>query len=180
MIGNYDAAQRLLNSGEGNLNEKYPTFREKLDLFFIDYDWVPMLVQDGYLQSMKNRGEARDMDCQDIEDMANASEFISMGDTMNVKLRTDQQWSLLPNIGICGAVAPAIILKGKSFMPTFPQVLGKMSSMKKAKRQIKELKAVMGTQAQMNKGSIQHEMVPLILQMIYKKLSRPGNSGEAA
>ena len=44
MIGNYDAAQRLLNSGEGNLNEKYPTFREKLDLFFIDYDWVPMLV----------------------------------------------------------------------------------------------------------------------------------------
>ena len=38
----------------------------------------------------------------------------------------------------------------------------------------------MGAQAYMNKGSIQHELVPLVLMMIYKKLSRPGNSGEAA
>ena len=44
MINNFDAAHRLLNAGEGNLNGKYPSFRDKLDLFFVDYDWVPLLV----------------------------------------------------------------------------------------------------------------------------------------
>ena len=44
MINNFDAAHRLLNSGEGGLDKKYPTFRDKLDLFFVDYDWVPLLV----------------------------------------------------------------------------------------------------------------------------------------
>ena len=52
MINNFDAAHRLLNSGEGGLDVKYPTFRDKLDLFFVDYDWVPLLVQEGYLNSM--------------------------------------------------------------------------------------------------------------------------------
>ena len=56
MINNFDAAHRLLNAGEGNLNGKYPSFRDKLDLFFVDYDWVPLLVQEGYLNSMQNRG----------------------------------------------------------------------------------------------------------------------------
>ena len=49
MINNFDAAHRFLNAGEGNLSGKYPSFRAKLDLFFVDYDWVPLLVQEGYL-----------------------------------------------------------------------------------------------------------------------------------
>ena len=44
MINNYDAAKKLLNHGGNNLNKLYPTFRQKLDLFFIDHDFVPMLV----------------------------------------------------------------------------------------------------------------------------------------
>jgi hypothetical protein len=44
MINGYDAAWRLLNSGEKPLDDKYPLFRQKLDLFFIDYEWIPMLV----------------------------------------------------------------------------------------------------------------------------------------
>ena len=44
MINNFDAAHKLLNCGEKPLEEKYPTFRQKLDLFFIDYEFVPLLV----------------------------------------------------------------------------------------------------------------------------------------
>jgi len=51
MIGNFDAAHRLLNCGEKPLNDKYPSFRQKLDLFFIDYDFIPLLVQDCYLNA---------------------------------------------------------------------------------------------------------------------------------
>ena len=55
MINNFEAAYRLLNNGTVSLNDKYPTFRDKLDLFFIDHEWVPLLVQDSYLNSMGKR-----------------------------------------------------------------------------------------------------------------------------
>jgi hypothetical protein len=47
MINNYDAAHRLLNQNENA--RKYPTFRSKIDLFFIDHEFVPLLVQESYL-----------------------------------------------------------------------------------------------------------------------------------
>ena len=75
---------------------------------------------------MQNRSKPHSV--QDIEDMANAAEFISMGDSINRQLRTEQAWSLLPNLGTCGAVAPAMILQGKAFYPRFPEWLGKNSS----------------------------------------------------
>lgn len=44
MINNFEAANKLLNHGEVSLNRKYPSFRQKMDLFFIDYDFIPLLV----------------------------------------------------------------------------------------------------------------------------------------
>lgn len=78
MINNFEAAYRLLNAGRNNLNDKYPTFKDKLDLFFIDYDWVPLLIQEGYLGSMEKRNSD-----EDIETMATAAEFISEGDVFS-------------------------------------------------------------------------------------------------
>jgi replication factor C subunit 1 len=51
MINNFEAANKLLNHGTISLNRKYPTFRQKMDLFFIDYDFIPLLVQESYLNS---------------------------------------------------------------------------------------------------------------------------------
>ncbi len=44
MISNFDAAHRMLDHGKNSLDDKYPTFRQKMDLFFIDYDLIPLLV----------------------------------------------------------------------------------------------------------------------------------------
>jgi len=44
MLSNFDAGLRLLNCGANPLDTKYKTFREKLDLFFIDHEMVPLLV----------------------------------------------------------------------------------------------------------------------------------------
>jgi hypothetical protein len=55
MMNNFESANKLLNNGEVPLNIKYPTFRQKLDLFFIDYDFIPLLVQESYLNSMGDR-----------------------------------------------------------------------------------------------------------------------------
>lgn len=61
MINNFDAAHKLLNCGEKSLDERFPSFREKLDLFFIDYEWVPLLVQECYLNAFGNRKEMEDL-----------------------------------------------------------------------------------------------------------------------
>lgn len=76
MINNFDAAHRLLNHGAKSLNLNYPLFRHKVDLFFIDYELIPLLVQENYLTAM---GERKTL--EDIEKMADAAEFISLGDT---------------------------------------------------------------------------------------------------
>lgn len=44
MINNFDAAHRLLDHGKNDLNKRYPTFRQKLDLFFIDHELIPLLI----------------------------------------------------------------------------------------------------------------------------------------
>jgi len=44
-------------------------------LFFVDHEWVPLLVQESYLTSMAKRNSYKD-----IQVMADAADCISLGD----------------------------------------------------------------------------------------------------
>ena len=79
MINNFDAAKKLLNNGEKPLQDLYPSFRKKLDLFFIDHEFVPLLVQESYLNSFEDRNSV-----DDLERMAEAADMISLGDQANI------------------------------------------------------------------------------------------------
>ena len=79
--------------------------------------------------------------------MADAADFISMGDSVSVQLRTNQDWSLLPNLGLTSTIAPCLLVQGSTFYPRFPEWLGKNSSSRKSKRLIRELKTAMGYHA---------------------------------
>ena len=107
MINNFEAGTRLLNF---DVQQRlYPKFPQKVNLYFIDYDMVPLLVQDQYLNAMYE--QKTDLDT--IERMAEASEFISLGDTLNIRVRQHQDWSLLPNVGFASCVAPSLLARGK-------------------------------------------------------------------
>lgn len=82
MINNFDAAKRMMNHGDQDLSLSYPSFKSKLDLFFIDHDMVPMLVQESYLNSMQDRNTL-----EDLEQMAEAADQISVGDQLNIQIR---------------------------------------------------------------------------------------------
>ena len=81
MINNFEAGNRLLNCGT---NVSATTFRDKVDLFFIDHDFVPMIVQESYLTSMGDRDSLKD-----LERMAEAADLISHGDILNIQIRTE-------------------------------------------------------------------------------------------
>jgi replication factor C subunit 1 len=55
-----------------------------MDLFFIDYDLIPLLVQENYLSAMPDR-----KNLQDIENMAAAADYISLGDCISRQVRTN-------------------------------------------------------------------------------------------
>ena len=98
------------------VREMYPTYRSKLDLFFIDHDFVPLLVQESYLTSF---GTDRDS-MEDLQKMADAAELISVGDLINTQIRKEQNWSLLPDYGSMSSVAPCLCTEGRVTFPAFP------------------------------------------------------------
>jgi replication factor C subunit 1 len=126
---------------------------------------IPLLIQENYLNAMGDRRSG-----QDLDSMAAASDYISLGDSISVQLRTNQDWSLLPNLGLASALAPALLIEGSTFYPRFPEWLGKNSSSRKAKRLIRELKTSMGYNAQASRMEIQNEYVDLILNVIYREI----------
>jgi hypothetical protein len=58
MINNFDAAHKLLNFG---VQDKFVNFRDKVDLVFVDYEWIPLLIQESYLTSMEKRDTKQDI-----------------------------------------------------------------------------------------------------------------------
>ena len=76
----------------------------------------------------------------ELEKMASAADAISLSDVAGVKIRRDQVWSLLPDFGSLSSVAPCLEVMGCQPYPTFPQMLGKYSSLRKTHRLQRELK----------------------------------------
>jgi len=71
-LNNFNAATKLLKGSEiRNLS-----FKEKMDLFFIDYDLVPLLVYENYLDAIQNE-----------ENLLEIADYIAFSDTLNEKIR---------------------------------------------------------------------------------------------
>ena len=133
MLNNFDAASKLLNLHDYKVTSKYKTYRSKLDMFFIDHEFVPLLVQENYLnaqmQTIQKRGNSTTKeDLLNLENMAEASDCISCSDVVSTRIRRDMIWSLLPDYGTLSSVAPCLMIRGSQPYPAFPQLLGKFSS----------------------------------------------------
>ena len=58
-------------------------YRDKVDLFFVDYNFIPLLIHDNYLDSMANKYRGW---LDDVKWMAQATDFFSLGDNINNKI----------------------------------------------------------------------------------------------
>lgn len=80
-INNFAAAHELLDYDS---RCKY-SFKELLDLYYIDYDMVPLLVQDNYLAGFDATFSRNNIN--DLHKMSLASDFIAYGDTISTHVR---------------------------------------------------------------------------------------------
>jgi len=134
---------------------------------------MPLLMQENYLTANQ-----KGVSVADIDRMALSAEFISFGDKINQRLRGYQEWSLMPNLGMAGCLAPAQLSCGYLPFTKFSEWLGKMSSAKKAGRYIRELKDMMGVTA--SRKTVHLEYVPLVFNVICTCLGQEGVAIPAA
>ena len=97
------------------------------DLVYVDYNMIPLMVQEAYLSSAAS-----------MEEVEAASEMISYGDTIPPVLWKTQDWTLLP-LMVHNTVAVSKTVSGPAPFQIFPQLLGKMSKKSKHARYIEEL-----------------------------------------
>lgn len=99
-----------------------------------------------------------------------------MGETLDNKIRTDNQWTLLPNLGLASSIAPAVISSNILQYTKFPEFFGKVTKIRKTIRQCKEFKSIFADQ---NINTIKEEICPIILSKIGTNLTENGKEGVA-
>ena len=133
MLKNFDAARELLNS-----KSRSKSYRDLLDLYFIDYDLIPLLIQENYLSTFPSQNFKSSY--EELENVSLAADLISTSDVIDKKIRTQMDWRLLGDRGLIGCCMICKLNKGFVPFPKFPEAMGKMSSLNKIKREITELK----------------------------------------
>jgi replication factor C subunit 1 len=109
------------------------------ELFYMDYDLIPLLVQQNYAKCID-----KIVDPRALLAMKKANEFITFGDVISRAIHTDNQWALLPAYGTLSTVAPSFACNNVLTFPEFPAWLGKQSTTGKNLRLLRELRSLIG------------------------------------
>ena len=133
MLTNFDAAKELLNS-----KSRFLPYRYLLDLYFIDYDLIPLLIQENYLFTFSSKNYINKR--EELENISLAADLISESDIIDKKIRINMDWRLLADRGLLGCCTICKLNKGFVPFPKFPEALGKISSLNKINRETYELK----------------------------------------
>ncbi|KAF4044517.1 Replication factor RFC1 C terminal domain [Phytophthora infestans] len=142
------------------------SFDARNEAYFVDYDLMPLMVQENYIQSIMNNRRSSD---ENLEAAMHASEFISESDLLNTYVRVEQRWDLLTkqaamNVGAC------VYSAGFIGHPEFSKWLGKNSSASKSKRLLSELSVRMRAHASGSREVIRLDYVPYMKEILLKKL----------
>ena len=147
------------------------SLNDRLDLFFVDYDLIPLLVQQNYPKCFQ-AGE--------IRQMPKSASLISFGDVISRSVRAEQNWNLLPEFGLIGSVFVAPRMEpGYSPYPEFPAWLGKNSTTRKSARIAQELQCVVSSASSVTARNILRSNYAHCLYVDFvKELMEAGRSGE--
>lgn len=107
-----------------------------MECFFIDSDFVPLMIHENYLSSMK-KGKLKN---KEFHKLVMANDGFVLADLLDSRIRKEQDWALMPAYGFMSCVYTTEMVAESLGYPQFPAWLGKFSSERKHKRLLKELK----------------------------------------
>ncbi len=165
MLTPFDAT-RLIMAPQANMS-----INDRLDMFFVDYDLIPLLIQQNYLKCFAP-GE--------IRHAVKSASLISQADCISRAIRSEQNWSLLPEFGLIGSVfvSPKPEDGIGAPYPEFPVWLGKNSHSRKIARIIQELECIVSTTTSVGSRNILLSNYAHVLYVSFvNELIRVGKGG---
>ena len=168
-VSNFDAATILMNSDQ----RRNKSYKELIGYFFIDYDLVPLLVQENYLSAAGNN---RDCDLPFLRKVARAAHSFTKADKSNLLVRRDQNWKLLDTVGFNSCILPSHLVCQYMPFAKFPEFYGRFSSEKKMVRELKELKHAMMDTISGGQEAIKFDYGPAVLNLLQTCMKRGDDS----
>jgi len=169
MMGPFDAVKKLLNTSEA----ARCSFRDRLEMFFVDYSLVGLLVHENYLRAV----EKKPVNDEVLGRCAYSADLMTIGDMISEKIGSGQEWSLLPHAAVVSSAYPAFVTNGFMAYPAFPAALGKMSSMSRSKRLAQELQAHLRLSSTVDRKAM---IISPYTELLYKRLVQPLRSGDSS
>ena len=168
-VGSFDISKILLNRNEtSKLN-----FSQKLDLFFVDFDLIPNMIFENYISTAiinNNNPDKR----ESLKKITEGTDFMSFGDVIENRMKSQMEWSLLPDKGIHSTVIPSMIFSSFLSFPKFPEHFNKITKIIKLERELKELKKIFHDYSLFE---IKNYAGPLLFNIIIDKLVNEGKDG---
>ncbi|PAV74101.1 hypothetical protein WR25_22594 [Diploscapter pachys] len=162
----FTAARRMV---EGDA-----TFAERTELFFVDYGIMPLFVQENYV-NMKNPKHSK---LQALKGLRKAADFISLGDLVEKKIRSDNAWKLLNEQSMFSAAFPCAAtggtFKGRLEFPTW---LGKNSTQGKRFRLLRQVASHSHLKVTGNAASLAMDYLPVWRERLVDPLVRKEAEG---
>lgn len=103
---------------------------EALEYYNDDSQMIPLFIQENYLLALSSKlPPEADFSQASLKAMETISESISLGDTVNTDIYSNQSFELIPFHGILSTSVPVQNMKGQLERISFPSLLGKSSSL---------------------------------------------------
>ncbi|CAF94208.1 unnamed protein product, partial [Tetraodon nigroviridis] len=172
-IGPFEVCRKVFSAGE---EAAHMSLMDKSDLFFHDYSLAPLFVQENYL-NVRPAAAGGNLKSH-LMLLSKTADSISDGDLVDRRIRSGQNWSLLPTQAIYASVLPGELMRGyMSQFPSFPSWLGKNSSAGKHSRIVQELTAHMGLKTMSSRQAVNLDYLHYLRQALLRPLQRSGAEG---
>ncbi|KAH4225700.1 replication factor C subunit 1 [Parastagonospora nodorum] len=175
----WDITQKILGGGMFAASSK-ATLNEKIELYFNDHEFSPLMLQENYLgtnpiQALNYSGKEQNL--KKLELASQAADSISDGDLVDRMIHgSQQQWSLMPTHAVFSFVRPASFVAGSTAgnQTRFTSWLGKNSSTNKLSRLVKEIQAHMRLRSSGDRHEIRQQYIPVLWTELVQKLQKEG------
>lgn len=151
------------------------TLNDKMELYFNDIDFAPLMIQENYLNTRPNVKSKEDH----LKRVAAAADSISLSDGINSLIRSsEQQWSLLPFHAVMSTVKPAMETNGQIMSRVnFTLWLGNNSKAMKYQRLLQELQYHTRLRTSTSKEELRLEYVPIFGKVLTAPLLKRAEEG---
>ncbi|KAJ6279280.1 replication factor c subunit 1 [Bipolaris maydis] len=113
----WDITQKILGGGMFAASSK-ATLNEKIELYFNDHEFSPLMLQENYLGTnpiLSGGYSGKEKNLKNLELVSQAADSISDGDLVDRMIHgSQQQWSLMPTHAVFSFVRPASFVAGNT------------------------------------------------------------------